>query len=129
VTAPAPQPRLTPRNRAVLDFIRTFTADHGYPPSVREVGEAVGLASTSSVHHQLRSLARKGYLRRDVTVSRGVVVDAPDRGAGRQVRVTVDAIVPAGVTDDEYRAAAAMVLQGMPATRMVRSVRIRGGAS
>jgi repressor LexA len=62
--------------------IREWVERFGYPPSVREIGEAVGLTSTSSVAHQLRALERKGYLRRDPNRPRAVGVrpadDAPD---------------------------------------------------
>ncbi|MDQ3151829.1 MAG: repressor LexA, partial [Actinomycetota bacterium] len=54
---------LTPRQQRVLEVIRDWVERFGYPPSVREIGEAVGLTSTSSVAHQLRALERKGYLR------------------------------------------------------------------
>ncbi|NYH76768.1 repressor LexA [Actinopolyspora biskrensis] len=56
---------LTERQRRVLDTIRGWMHDHGYPPSVREIGDTVGLTSTSSVAYQLRALERRGYLRRD----------------------------------------------------------------
>ncbi|MGF7239122.1 MAG: transcriptional repressor LexA [Frankia sp.] len=56
---------LTPRQRKVLEVIRHAVSERGYPPSVREIGEAVGLTSTSSVAHQLRVLQEKGFLRRD----------------------------------------------------------------
>lgn len=56
---------LSERQRRVLDAIRAWMRDHGYPPSVREIGDAVGLTSTSSVAYQLRVLERKGHLRRD----------------------------------------------------------------
>jgi repressor LexA len=65
---------LTPRQRRVLDVIRDWVERFGYPPSVREIGEAVGLTSTSSVAHQLRALERKGYLRRDPNRPRAVGV-------------------------------------------------------
>jgi len=65
---------LTPRQRQVLDVIRSWVERFGYPPSVREIGEAVGLTSTSSVSHQLRALQRKGYLRRDANRPRAVGV-------------------------------------------------------
>ena len=55
---------LTPRQRAVLEAVRDLTADQGYPPSLREIGEAVGLSSTSSVTHQVNPLQRAGLLRR-----------------------------------------------------------------
>ena len=56
---------LTDRQREILDFITQSIRERGYPPTVREIGDAVGLTSTSSVHHQLRTLERKGYLRRN----------------------------------------------------------------
>ncbi|ACU35385.1 transcriptional repressor LexA [Actinosynnema pretiosum subsp. pretiosum] len=65
---------LTLRQRKVLDVIRDWVDRFGYPPSVREIGEAVGLTSTSSVAHQLRALERKGFLRRDPNRPRAVGV-------------------------------------------------------
>ena len=52
---------LTPRQRRILEFLREWADQHGYPPSVREIGEAVGLVSPSSVAYQLKALERKGY--------------------------------------------------------------------
>jgi repressor LexA len=71
-------PGLTERQRRVLEVIRDWLDRFGYPPSVREIGEAVGLTSTSSVAHQLRALERKGYLRRDPNRPRAVGVLPPD---------------------------------------------------
>ncbi|HWC83262.1 MAG TPA: transcriptional repressor LexA [Pseudonocardiaceae bacterium] len=71
-------PTLTARQRRVLEVIREWVERVGYPPSVREIGEAVGLTSTSSVAHQLRALERKGYLRRDPNRPRAVGVLPPD---------------------------------------------------
>ncbi len=71
-------PGLTERQRRVLEVIRDWVDRFGYPPSVREIGEAVGLTSTSSVAHQLRALERKGYLRRDPNRPRAVGVLPPD---------------------------------------------------
>jgi len=65
---------LTERQRTILDVIRTSVTTRGYPPSIREIGDAVGLTSTSSVAHQLRTLERKGYLRRDPNRPRAVDV-------------------------------------------------------
>ncbi|MGH3437368.1 MAG: transcriptional repressor LexA [Sciscionella sp.] len=65
---------LTVRQRRILDIIRSWVERVGYPPSVREIGDAVGLNSTSSVAHQLRALERKGYLRRDPNRPRAVGV-------------------------------------------------------
>ncbi|WP_083874450.1 transcriptional repressor LexA [Nocardia paucivorans] len=73
---------LTVRQRKVLEVIRTSVNVRGYPPSIREIGDAVGLTSTSSVAHQLRTLERKGYLRRDPNRPRAVDV----RGLDEAVR-------------------------------------------
>ena len=73
---------LTPRQRKVLEVIRDWVERFGYPPSVREIGDAVGLTSTSSVHHQQRTLERKGYLRRDPNRTRAVDVRGPDEPGG-----------------------------------------------
>ena len=69
---------LTKRQRAILTVIRESVATRGYPPSIREIGDAVGLTSTSSVAHQLRTLERKGYLRRDPNRPRAVDVRGAD---------------------------------------------------
>ncbi|TVR17518.1 MAG: transcriptional repressor LexA [Nitriliruptor sp.] len=73
-TTPAPDApgELTERQRAILEMIHAHVDEHGYPPSVREIGDAVGLRSPSSVHGQLESLERKGYLRRDPTKPRAL---------------------------------------------------------
>jgi hypothetical protein len=62
---PTEHPSLTDRQRKVIEVIRDSVQRRGYPPSVREIGEAVGLSSISSVAFQLKALERKGYLRRD----------------------------------------------------------------
>ncbi|MDQ6716336.1 MAG: transcriptional repressor LexA [Actinomycetota bacterium] len=69
---------LTVRQRRVLEVIRNAVDRRGYPPSLREIGEAVGLTSPSSVAHQLSSLERKGYLRRDPNRPRAIEVVSPD---------------------------------------------------
>ncbi|HEX7096797.1 MAG TPA: transcriptional repressor LexA [Acidimicrobiales bacterium] len=65
---------LTTRQRQILEFIDRQTRERGYPPSVREIGEAVGLTSPSSVHAHLNTLQRMGYLRRDPTKPRAIEV-------------------------------------------------------
>ncbi|MBL7501008.1 transcriptional repressor LexA [Frankia sp. CNm7] len=69
---------LTPRQRKVLEVIRDAVERRGYPPSVREIGEAVGLTSTSSVAHQLKVLEDKGFLRRDPNRPRAIEVVSPE---------------------------------------------------
>jgi repressor LexA len=77
---------LTDRQRRILDYITRTVDDRGYPPSVREIGDAVGLHSPSSVHAQLATLAEKGLLAKDPTKPRAIRVHrepARGRSAGR----------------------------------------------
>jgi repressor LexA len=80
---PDPDHVLTWRQRKVLQVIRESVQKRGYPPSMREIGEAVGLTSTSSVSYQLSTLQRKGYLHRDVGRPRTVEVRLPGHPAVR----------------------------------------------
>ena len=75
---------LTPRQRLVLETVRAAVESRGYPPSMREIGDAVGLTSPSSVKHQLTSLERKGYLRRDPNRPRAIEVVQRDDSRGVQ---------------------------------------------
>src|SRR4051795_9073019 len=79
---PPDETGLTPRQRRVLEVIRAAVERRGYPPSVREIGEAVGLTSTSSVAHQLKVLQTKGFLRRDPNRPRAVEVLLPSDAPG-----------------------------------------------
>jgi repressor LexA len=65
---------LTGKRREILEFIESSLSDRGYPPSVREIGEAVGLTSSSSVHAHLATLQKQGYLVRDPTKPRAIEV-------------------------------------------------------
>lgn len=65
---------LTNRQRQILEFIKREVKRRGYPPSVREIGEAVGLSSSSTVHGHLNRLEQKGYIRRDPTKPRAIEV-------------------------------------------------------
>ncbi len=76
---PPDESGLTPRQRRVLEVIRAAVESRGYPPSMREIGEAVGLTSSSSVSHQLATLERKGFLRRDPHRPRAIEVRSPER--------------------------------------------------
>lgn len=78
---PADETGLTVRQRKVLEVIRESVERRGYPPTVREIGEAVGLTSTSSVSHQLMTLQKKGFLRRDPSRPRAVDVRMPGNAA------------------------------------------------
>ena len=82
---------LTVRQRRVLEVIRNSVDRRGYPPSMREIGDAVGLASPSSVSHQLNALVTKGYVRRDPNRPRAIEVVSPDaRPAGARGRGEID---------------------------------------
>ncbi len=63
---------LSERQSKILSFLKTFTLDNGYPPTIREIGKAVGITSTSVVNYNLDALQRAGYIYRDRTVSRGI---------------------------------------------------------
>ena len=76
---------LTDRQRQILDFLTKYVDDHGYPPTVREIGEAVGLASPSTVHAHLANLERAGLLRRDPTKPRAIELRREPKAAQADV--------------------------------------------
>jgi repressor LexA len=76
---------ITPRQQRILEFIAGTVRDRGYPPTVREIGEAVGLTSSSSVHAQLANLERKGMLRKDPTKPRAMALSAVEPQAAAVV--------------------------------------------
>jgi repressor LexA len=67
---------LSLRQEKILDFIRRFSNDHGFPPTIREIGQDVGISSTSVVNYNLNVLEKKRYLERDKNVSRGLRLTA-----------------------------------------------------
>jgi repressor LexA len=80
---------LTGRQQEIWDFLVGYVERHGYPPTVREIGEAVGLASPSTVHAHLANLERAGLLRRDPTKPRALELigaGSRERGVGQTVR-------------------------------------------
>jgi repressor LexA len=68
---------ITQRQQRILEFIAETVRERGYPPTVREIGEAVGLTSSSSVHAQLANLERKGLLHKDPTKPRAMTLSEP----------------------------------------------------
>jgi repressor LexA len=77
---------LTERQRQIMDFVTEYFDDHGYPPTVREIGQAVGLASPSTVHAHLANLERAGLVRRDPTKPRALeLVHRPAAGPPRRL--------------------------------------------
>jgi repressor LexA len=79
--APTPvrddRPPISERDRRILTFIAAHVREHGYPPTVREIGQHVGLSSTSSVAHRLDTLAGRGYIVRDPDRPRAIRVVPP----------------------------------------------------
>jgi repressor LexA len=96
---------LPDRQREVLEVIRTWVERFGYPPSVREIGEAVGLTSTSSVAYQLRALEQKGYLRRDPNRPRAIGVLPPDAVPLPAQEVGATTLVGEDTVDDDTESA------------------------
>ena len=84
--AASPNDDLTERQLAILEFIVAQQKERGFPPSVREIGEAVGLTSPSTVHSHLETLQRRGFLRRDPTKPRAIEVrwDAASGGTAER---------------------------------------------
>jgi repressor LexA len=89
---------LNPRQREILEFLRNHSRNHAYPPTVREIGQAVGLSSSSTVQNHLNALEQKGHIRRDPTKSRTVEVvgDEPAAVASRSFSVPLVGRVAAG---------------------------------
>jgi repressor LexA len=100
--------QLTPRQNEILSFIERTVGERGYPPSVREIGLAVGLASPSTVHSHLHTLQKLGFLRRDPTKPRAIEVTADtasgttaERRPTRHVPLVGDVAAGVGVLAQE----------------------------
>lgn len=110
---------ISSRQKTILDFIKAEVKEKGYPPSVREIGEAVGLASSSTVHGHLERLEKKGYIRRDPTKPRAIEIldnSGMSNDESGIVRVPLIGKVTAGTpitaienTEEYYPLPAAMV--------------------
>ncbi len=84
---------LTKRQQEIFEFIKKYSAAHGYPPTVRDIGKAVGLASSSTVHAHLANLEKAGLLRRDPTKPRALeLLDRAVEGVREGVRDTVETV-------------------------------------
>lgn len=102
--------KLSKRQKDILEFIKKEVRTKGYPPSVREIGEAVGLASSSTVHGHLTRLEQKGYIRRDPTKPRAIeILDLDDEPQKQSVihvplvgRVTAGTPITAIENIEEY---------------------------
>ena len=95
---------LTKRQQEIFDFIKKYSAKYGYPPTVRDIGKAVGLASSSTVHAHLANLEKLGLVRRDPTKPRAI--ELLDRAVG----AVKDAFVPQGLPVVGHVAAGSPIL-------------------
>jgi repressor LexA len=86
---------LTKRQQEIFEFIKRHSAKHGYPPTVRDIGKAVGLASSSTVHAHLSNLEKIGLLRRDPSKPRAI--ELLDRAAGRAAEGVRSIVRPNGL--------------------------------
>jgi repressor LexA len=86
---------LTKRQQEIFDFIKKYSARYGYPPTVRDIGKAVGLASSSTVHAHLANLEKAGLLRRDASKPRAI--EMLDRAAGGVVDAVKSVVRPNGL--------------------------------
>ena len=116
---------LTKRQKEIFDFIKRYSAQHGYPPTVRDIGKAIGLTSSSTVHAHLANLEKIGLLRRDPTKPRAmeVLVDKAKKG-GRALWLPLVGRVAAGAADPrrgEHRGAPRRAGRRRVATRATTS--------
>ena len=112
---------LTKRQQEIFDYIKRYSAGHGYPPTVRDIGKAVGLASSSTVHAHLANLEKLGLLRRDPTKPRAI--ELMDRAVG-QVKSIVR---PGGLPLIGQVAAGSLVLAEGNIEEYVEVPRVAGG--
>jgi len=112
---------LTKRQQEIFDFIKKYSAKYGYPPTVRDIGKAVGLASSSTVHAHLANLEKVGLLRRDPTKPRAI--ELLDRAVGAVKEV----VVPSGLPVVGHVAAGSPILAEENIEEYVSVPEIAGG--
>jgi repressor LexA len=116
---------LTKRQQEIFDFIRKHSAKYGYPPTVRDIGKAVGLASSSTVHQHLANLEKIGLLRRDPSKPRAI--ELLDRAAGAAVESVLGIVRPGSLPLVGSVAAGAPVLAEENVEEYVSVPRLAGG--
>src|SRR5713226_2468008 len=93
--------KLSDRQKNILKYIEAYVDERGYPPSIREIGDRVGISSTSVVDYNLRVLERDGYIRRDKEVSRGLELVGVQRGGNKSepkvVKIPIVGRIAAGL--------------------------------
>ena len=87
---------LSPKQQRIIDFIRHFWLDRGYPPAIRDIVSGCGISSTSVVDYNLDILEREGYIRRHREVARGIELLARSSGLGQRLQVPVIGQIAAG---------------------------------
>ena len=130
LASPTDMNDLTARQQRIVEFIRRTVLERGYPPTVREIGEAVGLTSSSSVHAQLANLQRKGLLRKDPAKPRAIeVAGTRPRGAGA-VTVPILGRIAAGasVLAEEHIEDHVAVDAGLAGDEEHFALRVSGGS-
>lgn len=121
--------RLSTRQTQILAFVRQFVRDHAYPPSVREIGDGVSITSTSVVDYNLRVLAKRGYIRRDPDISRGIeILDNDGERLAERVSVPVMGQIAAGAPIEaiEGHAEQVTLTQDLVPLEGVFALRVRG---
>ncbi|MGH2461885.1 MAG: transcriptional repressor LexA [Chloroflexota bacterium] len=121
--------RLSTRQTQILEFIRGYVRDHTYPPSVREIGDGVSITSTSVVDYNLRVLAKRGYIRRDPDISRGIeLLDNDGERLPERVSVPVLGQIAAGIPIEaiEDRTERVTLTQDLVPFEGVYALRVRG---
>lgn len=92
--------KLSERQKGIIDFIRDFQRESGYPPTIRQIGEAVDISSTSVVNYNLNKLEKDGYLTRDLKVSRGLrlveTAEAASAALSNIIRIPIAGRIAAG---------------------------------
>jgi repressor LexA len=97
--AMGPHAKLSERQKDILAFLSDFIMKNGYPPSVREIGEAVGLSSSSTVHSHLNALENRGFIRRDPSSARALTVISQNGETTDAMRTTTPERLPRNVVE------------------------------
>jgi repressor LexA len=121
--------RLSTRQGQILDFVRHYVNDHSYPPTVREIGDGVGISSTSVVDYNLRVLAKRGLLRRDPDISRGIeILNGQSERMAERVSVQVLGLIAAGspIEAIEGHAEQITLTRDLVPTEGVYALRVQG---
>lgn len=127
---------LSERQRKILEFIKNFTLNNGYPPTIRQIGEAVGISSTSVVNYNLNVLQKEGLITRDRTVSRGIRLAESLEGLrafSDLIRVPLLGRIAAGnpipVPEDSFTGESIeMTRDIVPSTQDVYALQVRGNS-